>query len=77
MEKHRPADEMIQELDNLLSRINAMEVIAKDEFQKSAAQVLRALVQGQMHSIREFAHVKKALDLLMLQLFEVQNKTRG
>lgn len=76
MKKHVPADEMRAELDNLLSKINAMEIIASGEFQKSSIKVLRALVEGQIHSINEFEHLKKAIDLLTLQLFEVQNKIR-
>lgn len=76
MKKHAPADEMRAELDNLLSKINAMEIIASGEFQKSSIKVLRALVEGQIHSINEFEHLKKAIDLLTLQLFEVQNKIR-
>lgn len=77
MEKHKPADEMMADLDNLLSKINAMEIVAKDEFQKGTVKVLRALVQGQMHSINEFTHLKKAIDLLTLQLFDVQNKIKN
>jgi len=34
-------------------------------------------VEGQMHSINEFQHLKKAMDLLMLQLFDVQNKVKS
>ena len=77
MDKHKPSDEMIKELDDLLSKINAMEIVASDEFQKNSVKVMRALVEGQMHSINEFQHLKKGLDLLMLQLFEVQNKVRS
>ncbi|MCV0373096.1 MAG: hypothetical protein K5793_06035 [Nitrosarchaeum sp.] len=77
MKKHAPADEMRGELDNLLSKINAMEIIASDEFQKGTVKVLRALVEGQIHSINEFEHLKKAIDLLTLQLFDVQNKIRS
>ena len=77
MKKHAPADEMKQELDNLLSKLNAMEIIASDEFQKGAVKVLRALVEGQIHSIDEFEHLKKAIDLLTLQLFDVQNKVKN
>ncbi|PIW33017.1 MAG: hypothetical protein COW27_02055 [Nitrosopumilales archaeon CG15_BIG_FIL_POST_REV_8_21_14_020_37_12] len=77
MKKHAPADEMREELDNLLSKINAMEIVASDEFQKGTVKVLRALVEGQIHSINEFEHLKKAIDLLTLQLFEVQNKIRS
>ncbi len=77
MKKHAPSEEMKKDLDNLLSKLNAMEIVAKDEFQKNSIKVQRALVQGQIHSINEFEHLKKAIDLLMLQLFEVQNKTRS
>ena len=77
MKKHVPSDEMKKDLDNLLSKLNAMEIVAKDEFQINSVKVLRALVEGQIHSINEFEHLKKAIDLLTLQLFEVQNKTRS
>ena len=74
MKKHTPSDEMIKDLDNLLSKINALEVSAPDDYQKNIIKVLRVLVEGQMHSINEFEHLKKAIDLLTLQLFEVKNK---
>lgn len=77
MKKHAPAEEMKKDLDNLLSKLNAMEIVAKDEFQTNSVKVMRALVEGQIHSIDEFEHLKKAIDLLTLQLFEVQNKTRS
>ncbi len=74
MKKHTPADEMKKDLDNLLSKINALEVSAPDEYQKGVIKVLRALVEGQIHSINEFEHLKKAIDLVTLQLFDTQNK---
>ena len=77
MDKHKPSDEMIKELDNLLSKINAMEIVASDDYQKNSIKILRALVEGQMHSINESQHLKKAIDLLTLQLFEVQNKVNS
>ncbi|MCA9812017.1 MAG: hypothetical protein KC483_04040 [Nitrosarchaeum sp.] len=77
MKKHAPADEMRQELDNLLSRTNALEIIASNEFQKGVVKTMRVLIEGQMHSINEFEHLKKAIDLLTLQLFEVQNKVKN
>ena len=46
MKKHAPADEMKKDLDNLLSRINALEVSAPDEYQKSLTKVLRTLTEG-------------------------------
>jgi len=77
MKKHAPSEEMKKDLDNLLSKLNAMEIVSKDEFQTNSVKVLRAIVEGQIHSINEFDHLKKAIDLLTLQLFEVQNKIRS
>ena len=77
MNKHKPSEEMIKDLDNLLSKINAMEIVAKDDFQKNSIKIMRSLIEGQMHSINEFGHLKKALDLLTLQLFDVQNKVKN
>lgn len=77
MDKHKPSDEMIRDLDNILSKINAMEIVATDDFQKNSIKIMRALVEGQIHSINEFQHLKKAIDLLTLQLFDVQNKTKS
>ena len=74
MDKHKPSDEMIKDLDNVLSKLNAMEIVASDEFQKNSIKIQRSLVEGQMHSVNEFQHLKKAIDLLTLQLFDVQNK---
>ncbi len=77
MNKHKPSDEMIKDLDNILSKLNAMEIVASDDFQKNSIKIMRALVEGQMHSINEFRHLKKGMDLLMLQLFDVQNKVNS
>ena len=77
MDKHKPSDEMIKDLDNLLSKLNGMEIVASDDYQKNSIKVMRALVEGQIHSINEFGHLKKAMDLLMLQIFEVQNKSKS
>ena len=77
MDKHKPSDEMIKDLVNILSKINAMEIVASDDYQKNSIKVMRALVEGQIHSINEFGHLKKAMDLLMLQIFEVQNKSKS
>lgn len=77
MNKHVPSDEIKKELDNFLSKINAMEIVASDEFQKGSVKVLRALVEGQIHTINEFEHLKKAIDLLTLELFNVQNKIKS
>ncbi len=77
MDKHKPSDEMIKDLDNILSKLNAMEIVASDDYQKNSIRIMRALVDGQIHSINEFQHLKKAMDLLMLQLFDVQNKVKN
>jgi len=77
MDKHKPSEEMLKELDNMLSKINAMEIVATDDYQKNAIKIMRMLVEGQMHSINEFQHLKKGMDLLMLQIFEVQNKVKS
>jgi hypothetical protein len=74
MKDHHSSDEIKKELEIMLSKINALEIIAKDEFQKGAIKVLRKLVEGQIHSVTEFDHLKKALDLLTLQIFELKNK---
>jgi hypothetical protein len=74
MKEHRSSDELKKELDNLLSKLNALEIIANDEFQKGVIKTLRRLVEGQIHSINEFEHLKKALDLLTLEIFKLKNK---
>ncbi len=77
IDKHKPAEEMLKEMDSMLSRLNAMEIMASDdEYKKNSIKIMRAIVRGQMHSINEFEHLKKALDLLTMQLFDVQNKIR-
>ena len=77
MKKQSHADEMKKELDIMMSKINALEVVSSDEYQKGVVKVLRALVEGQLHTVNEFEHLKKAIDLLTLQLFETQNKIKS
>lgn len=74
MKEHRSPDDLRKELDGVLSKINALEILAQDEFQKGIVKVLRRLTEGQIQSINEFEHIKKALDLTMLQLFEIKNQ---
>lgn len=61
-------------MDILLSRLNALEISATDNFQKSVIGVLRTIVETQSHSLDEFEHLKKAIDLLTLQLFKLDKK---
>jgi len=77
VKKHAPAEEMKKDLDILLSKVNALEVVSSDDYQKGVVKVLRALIEGQIHSINEFEHLKKAIDLVTLQLFDVQKKTNS
>lgn len=74
MKKHSPPYEMRKDLDNLLSKINALEVSAPDEYQRGIVKVLRVLVEGQIHSVNEFEHIKKAIDLVTLEIFDTKNK---
>ena len=46
-----------------------------DDYQRNVIKVLRKLTEWQIHSINEFDHLKKAIDLLTLQLFDVKNKS--
>ncbi len=71
---HKPSEEMLKDMDNTLSRLNAMEIVASDELQKDTVRIMRMLVEGQMHSIREFDHLKKAMDITLEQIFKVQNQ---
>ena len=66
-----------KELDIALSRLNALEVSATDNFQKSVIGILRVLAETQIHSLDEFEHIKKAMDLLMMQIFKVENKVNS
>ena len=63
-----------KDLDIVLSRLNALEVSTTDDLQKSLIVIIRVLVDTQMHSLNEFDHLKKAIDLLTLQIFKLENK---
>lgn len=74
--EHKPSEQMLKDLDNTLSRLNAMEIVAVDDFQRDTIKIMRMLVEGQMHSIREFDHLKKAMDVTLQQIFKVQNQNK-
>ena len=74
MEKHASKDDMVKNFENLLAKINALEVTAKNEEAIANVKILRKLTEGQIHSINEFDHLKKAIDLLTMQLFDVKDK---
>jgi hypothetical protein len=66
-----------KELDVVLSRLNALEISVTDNFQKSVIGILRVLAETQIHSLNELEHVKKGMDLLMMQIFKVENKVNS
>ena len=75
MEKHIAHDNIIKELDIMISRINGLEASSTDEYQRSMSSVLKTLAQGELNMFQELEHMKKALDLLTLELFKIKNKT--
>ncbi len=60
-----------KDLDVLISRISALESSTTDREKKSLMGVLLILAENQKHFVDEFEHVKKALDLLTLQFFKI------
>lgn len=69
----KPHGETIQkELEIIESRLNALDASSTDKYQKSVISVLKVLVENQKHLVGEFEHLKKAIDLLMLQIFKVE-----
>ncbi|MGI0040536.1 MAG: hypothetical protein ACRD94_01060 [Nitrosopumilaceae archaeon] len=78
MSKSESKGQKIQkELDVILSRLNALEASTIDNFQKSIIGVLRVLAETQIHSLNELEHIKKGMDLLMMQIFKVENKVNS
>jgi len=75
MEKHIAHDNIVKELDVMISRINGLEASSTDEYQRSISSVLKTLAQGELNMFQELEHMKKALDLLTLELFKIKNKT--
>ena len=75
MEIHIAHDNIVKELDIMISRINGLEASSTDEYQRSMSSVLKTLAQGELNMFQELEHMKKALDLLTLELFKIKNKT--
>ena len=75
MEKHIAHDNIVKELDIMISRINGLEASSTDEYQRSMSSVLKTLAQGELNMFQELEHMKRALDLLTLELFKIKNKT--
>jgi hypothetical protein len=75
MSKSESKGQKVQkELDIILSRLNALEASTTDNAQKAIIGVLRVLAETQIHSLNELEHIKKGMDLLMMQIFKVENK---
>ncbi len=65
---------MQKDLDILVSRLDALEAASPDKYQKSMIGVLKGLTENQKHLVDEFEHLKKAIDLLTLQIFKVEKR---
>ena len=74
MEKSIPLHNTIKDLDDILSRIDGLEVSSTDEYQKAMVGVLKTLVQGEISLFKEFEHLKKAIDLVTLEMFKIKSK---
>ncbi len=61
-----------KDFEIMASKLNSLEVSATDNFQKSLVAVLKILAETQIHSLNEFEHLKKAIDLLTLQIFKAE-----
>jgi len=77
MKKDIPHDNRKKDLEIIMSRINGLEVSATDEYQIAVVSVLKILVQGEINLFAEFEHLKKAIDLITLELFKLQNKANS
>ena len=77
MKKDILHDDRKKDLEIIMSRINGLEVSATDEYQIAMVSVLRILVQGEINLFTEFEHLKKAIDLITLEIFKLQNKTNS
>ena len=65
---------MQKDLDAMESRLDGLEAATDDKYQKSMISVLKGLTENQRHLVEEFEHLKKAIDLLTLQIFKVEKK---
>ena len=68
--KHHGA-EIKKELDVLMSKIGALEASTTDREKKALMGILTIIVENQKHFVDEFEHLKKALDLLTVQIFKM------
>ncbi len=76
---HKPphGEHMQKEIDDIVSMINALETSATDEFERGTVRTVRALAAHNEHLVRENEHLKKAMDLLLEQIFKAQRDAGG
>ena len=65
---------MKKDLEIMESRLNALEASTGDKDQKAVLGVLKMLAENQKQMVDEFEHLKKAIDLLTLQIFQVEKR---
>lgn len=75
--EHKSSELVKKDLDTLLSKISALEAASADEHQRGTAQALRIIAQGQLHTAEKFEHVIRGMDMMLQQIFELQNDTRS
>ena len=63
--------ELKKELDVLMSKISALEASTTEREKKALMGILEVIVENQKHFVDEFEHLKKALDLLTVQIFKM------
>ena len=63
--------EIKKELDILISKIGALEASTTDREKKALMGILAVIVENQKHFVDESEHLKKALDLLTVQIFKM------
>jgi hypothetical protein len=68
--------ELKKELDVLMSKIDALEASTTDREKKSLIAILKILAENQKHFADEFEHLKKALDLLTVQVFKMDQTNK-
>ena len=77
MKKDSSHDDRKKDLEIIMSRINGREESATEEYHIAVVSVLKILVQGEINLFAEFEHLKKAIDLITLEIFKLQNKTNS
>lgn len=65
---------MQKDLEIMESKLNALDASTSDKFLKSLVGVLKGMAENQKNLVDEFDHLKKAIDLLTLQIFKVENR---